>query len=134
MRKLRPPYPFLEETYKKYGLYRQNIAPLVPEFWKRSLDAKPYLYRQPSLLKSKLEQIENSNIDGKEKTILKELSWSLATRPNAEMQEWLRKGTSPESHFDGTRSGGNPRKSCGKSFFGCPLRGGSSNVLHLAIS
>jgi hypothetical protein len=87
-------YPYLEETYKKYGLYRQNIVPLVAEFWKKSLDAEPYLYRQPGLLRVRLEEIERSNSDSKEKAILKELSWSLATRPNADMEDWLRKGSS----------------------------------------
>lgn len=82
-------FPFLENTYKKYGFYRQNIAPFVPEFWSKSLDSEPYLYKQPTLLKSKLQGIEQADKTAKEKAILNELTWSLAIRPNSEMQEWL---------------------------------------------
>lgn len=84
-------FPFLEKTYMKYGLYRQNIVPFVLGFWSRSLDAEPYLYRQPSVLRKRLEEIERSSSDGKERAALKELSWGLAIRPNAEMQEWLQR-------------------------------------------
>jgi len=87
-------YPHLEETYKKYGIYAQNIVPFVFDFWKASVVAKPYLYKQPGLLRDRFEEIERSNIDGKEKAILDELSWSLATRPNEEMRAWLRKRSS----------------------------------------
>jgi hypothetical protein len=87
-------YPYLEETFKKFGIYRQNLVPFLLDFWRQSVEAEPYLYKQPGLLKDRLEEIERTNIDGKEKAILEELSWSLATRPNAEMHEWLRKRSS----------------------------------------
>jgi hypothetical protein len=84
-------YPYLEETYKKYGIYSQNMVPFILEFWRKSLDAEPYFFKQPGLLKKKLAEIEQSDGTRKEKLILLELSWSLATRPNAETQQWLHK-------------------------------------------
>ena len=86
-------YPYLEETYKKFGIYRQNLVPFLSDFWRQSVEAEPYVYKQPQLLRDRLQEIERNSIDGKEKAILQELSWSLATRPNAEMQEWLQKGS-----------------------------------------
>jgi hypothetical protein len=76
---------------RKKAVYRQNMVPFILDFWRKSLDAEPYLYKQPGLMKKKLGEIEQSDGAGKEKAILLELSWSLATRPNAEMQQWLQK-------------------------------------------
>lgn len=84
-------YPYLEETYEKYGIYRQNMVPFLMDFWRQSIEAEPYVYKQPALLKKKLEEIEQNDGKRKEKAVLLELSWSLATKPNAEMQQWLEK-------------------------------------------
>lgn len=84
-------YPYLEETYKRYGIYRQNMVSFLLDFWRQSIQAEPYVYKQPGLLKDKFEEIEKSGMNRKEKTLLLELSWSLATKPNADMQQWLDK-------------------------------------------
>ena len=82
-------YAYLEETYKKYGIYAQNIVPFVFAFWKASIGAEPYVYKQPESLRRKLAEIEQRDAIGKEKALLQELSWSLDTKPNDYMQRWL---------------------------------------------
>jgi hypothetical protein len=84
-------YPYLEEIYKRFGIYRQILVPFLVDFWRRSVEAEPYVYKQPGLLKAKLAEIEQGDGQRKEKAILLELSWSLATKPNADMQLWLEK-------------------------------------------
>ena len=81
--------PFLEERYRKYAFYKENILPFVCEFWSRSLEDESYQYKQPVLVKSKLQEILQSDNDGKEKAILRELVWSLDVRARSEAREWL---------------------------------------------
>jgi hypothetical protein len=73
---------------------RSDLGALVPflvDFWRRSVEEEPYVYKQPGLLKTRLAEIEQCDGQRKEKAILLELSWSLATKPNADMQLWLEK-------------------------------------------
>lgn len=84
-------YPYLDETYKRFGIYRQNLVPFLVDFWMRSVETESYVYKQPSMLKKKLSEIAQGNGQDKEKAMLVELGWSLATKPNAEMQLWLEK-------------------------------------------
>jgi hypothetical protein len=84
-------FPYLEETYRRFGIYRQNLVPFLVDFWKRSVEMEPYVYKQPGLLKARLAEIEQGYGQHKEKAILVELSWSLATKPNVDMQLWLEK-------------------------------------------
>ena len=84
-------YPYLEATYRNMGSTNKTWVPFLLHFWRQSIDAEPYVYKQPGLLKKKLEEIEQSDDDRKEKVVLVELSWSLATKPNTDMQRWLEK-------------------------------------------
>jgi hypothetical protein len=84
-------YPYLDETYKRFGIYRQNLVPFLIDFWMRSVETESYAYKQPSMLKKKLAEIAQGDGERKEKAMLVELGWSLATKPNAEMQLWLEK-------------------------------------------
>jgi hypothetical protein len=57
----------------------------------RSVEMESYAYKQPSMLKKKLAEIAQGDGERKEKAMLVELGWSLATKPNAETQLWLQK-------------------------------------------
>ena len=84
-------YPYLDETYKRFGIYSQNLVPFLIDFWMRSVETESYAYKQPSMLKKKLAEIAQGDGERKEKAMLVELGWSLARKPNAEMQLWLEK-------------------------------------------
>jgi tetratricopeptide (TPR) repeat protein len=71
---------------KRFGIYRQNLVPFLIDFWMRSVETESYAYKQPSMLKKKLAEIAQGDGERKEKAMLVELDWSLATKPNAEMQ------------------------------------------------
>lgn len=82
-------FPFLEESYGHYGIYRRSVVPFVSDFWLRNVVSEAFQYSQPLIVKRRLENFTQQSGDHMEKSILSEVAAGLRVCVGADGRAWM---------------------------------------------